>query len=155
MIVTTGTLSTPVVSQGYYYPGIVLSVMVPIRLCLVFSCFVLFLHWHRILTYIKFHRQNFSVVGKATEAIWEDHFCKKCIRDLIQKSVPVLSTEPWLRDEDPSLNGKRNFCYCLSTELIQLSISSVVGYFCTYVYWSGPSTAQVGKLVLHPWHARA
>ena len=54
------------------------------------------------------------------------HFCKKCIRSLITKSLPVLSMELWLRNKDPSLNGKRNFCYCLSTEL---SISSVVGYF--------------------------
>ena len=71
---------------------------------------------------------------KATEAIWGDHFCKKGIRDLIPKSLPVLSMEPWLRNEDPSLNGKRNLCYCLSTELILLSISSVVGFFCPYVY---------------------
>ena len=67
--------------------------------------------------------------GKITEAISGDHLCKKCIRGLIPKSLPVLSMEPWLRNEDPSLNGKRNFCYCLSTELIQLSISSVVSYF--------------------------
>ena len=67
--------------------------------------------------------------GKATEAIWGDQFCKRCIRGLIPTFLPVLSMEPWLRNEDPSLNGKRNFCYCLSTELIQLSISSVVGYF--------------------------
>ena len=62
--------------------------------------------------------------GKATETIWGDHFCKKCT-----KILPVLSTESWLRNEDPSLNDKRNFRYCLSTKLIQLSISSVVGYF--------------------------
>ena len=67
--------------------------------------------------------------GKATEAIWGDHFCKNCIKGLISKSLPVLSMETWLWNEDPSLNGKRNFCYCLSTELIQLSISSVAGYF--------------------------
>ena len=67
--------------------------------------------------------------GKATEAILGDHFCKKCIRGLITKSLPLLSMELWLQNEDPSLNGKRNFCYCLWTELIQLSINSVVGYF--------------------------
>ena len=39
MIVTAGTLNTPVVSSGYYYPGIIVSVLVRIRLCLVFSCF--------------------------------------------------------------------------------------------------------------------
>ena len=42
---------------------------------------------------------------------------------------PSQRWDPCLMLEDPSLNGKRNFCYCLSTELIQLSISSVVGYF--------------------------
>ena len=67
--------------------------------------------------------------GKAPEANWGGHFCKKCIRGLIPKSLPVLSMEPWLRNEDPSLNGKHNFGYCLSTELIQLSISSVIGCF--------------------------
>ena len=61
------------------------------------------------------------LLGKAIAAIWEDHFCKKCIRGSIPKSLPVLSMEPWLRNEDPSRNGKSNFCYCLSTELIQLS----------------------------------
>ena len=66
---------------------------------------------------------------KATEAIYGDHFCKQCIGGLIPKSLHVLSMEPWLRNEDPSQNGKHNFCYCVSTELIQLSISLVVSYF--------------------------
>ena len=111
MIVTAGTLSTPVVSSGYYYPGIVLSVLVRIRLCLIFSCF--FFHWRRVLTYIEFHTSEFF-------SCWESNRCflgkqqrlfGEIIRSLIHvpKSLPVLSTEPWLRNEDPSLNGKRTF----------------------------------------------
>ena len=54
---------------------------------------------------------------------------QKCIRGFIPKFLSVLPMEPWLRNDDPNLNGKRNFCYCLSTEQTQLSISSVVGCF--------------------------
>ena len=128
-----------------------------VRLHLVFS-FYYSLAQSSNLYYIpnfrmfQFLGKQQMLFGKTTEVIWGHNFCKKCNRGLIPKSLSVLSMEPLLRDEDPRLNGKCNFCNCLSTELIQLSISSC---FCTYVYWSGPSTAQVGKLALHPWHARA
>ena len=137
MIVTADTLSTPVISSGCYHPGIVLSVLVRIRLRLVFTNRCFSFPWHRVLTYIKFHTSEFfncwesnrCFLGKQQRLFGESRFCKKFIRSLIPNSLPVLSIKPWLRNEDPSLNGKRNFCYCLSTELIELSISSVVGYF--------------------------
>ena len=73
-----------------------------------------FLHWHRVLTCIKFHTLEFlncwesnrSFLGKQQRLFREIIFCKKCIRGLIPKSLPVPSTEPWLRNEDPSLHSK-------------------------------------------------
>ena len=74
MIVTADTLSTPVVSSGYYYPGIVLSVLVRIKLRLVFSCFLF--TGTEFYPILNFTLQNCSIVGKATEAIWGHHFVK-------------------------------------------------------------------------------
>ena len=50
----------------------------------------------------------------------------------------------------PSNNGKRYYCYCRSTKLIRLFISSTDSYSCMFGNWLAPSTAQVGKLVSLP-----
>ena len=61
----------------------------------------------------------------------------------------------WLSTENYGFrqckNGKRYHCYCLSTELIRLIVSSVDGYFCRHGNWSALSTAQVGKFLSTPW----